>query len=174
VGFEVVLEGGGEIEPGQVIEVGVAVTNTSAVVDEVQLSVLGDGAGWVTVHPASIALFPGTAAQAALRIAPQIDGAPAAVPMALADYLESSYAYGGPGSSGVVAVLEQVVDLSSCSLSDPTAADRGGATTMLEIGAAPCPVPAAATAAIYQARFTRDAAGSESDGSYDNAYLHVA
>jgi hypothetical protein len=29
VGFEVGLEGGGEVEPGQVIELGVAVTNTS-------------------------------------------------------------------------------------------------------------------------------------------------
>lgn len=134
------------------------------------------------------------------------------------DYVESSYAYGGPGSSGVVATLEQLVDLSSCqaaiagggkvihfggwmggylgqqdtvnlviffraggrtltetcSLNGPTAADRGGATTMLEIGATPCPVPTAATTAIYQIRFTKDAAGGESDGSYDNAYLYVA
>ena len=136
-----------------------------------------------------------------------------------ADYLGSSYAFGGPGGSaaGVAASLEQAVSLApcqsgvaaggkvlqyggwlggylgqedtveltlhfraggrtldeTCTLIGPTAADRGGTTRMLEIGASACPIPPSATAAILQVRFTWDGTGVESDGSYDNAYLYV-
>ena len=61
----------------------------------------------------------------------------------------------------------------ACTLLGPTAADRGGATTMIEIGAPLCPIPAAATVAVLEVSFTSDGTGVESDGSYDNAYIYV-
>lgn len=143
---------------------------------------------------------------------------PGTQPHPNADYLGSSYALGGPGStSGVVASLEQVASLApcqagvaaggkgmnfggwlggsgnqgdtvvlvvffraggraldpTCTLNGPTAADRGGVTTMVEIGAPPCPIPTAATEVGLRILFTSDGSGGGSDGSYDNAYLFV-
>ena len=47
------------VEPGQSVSVEIHVRNTGSVVDEFALDVLGDSAGWATVEPPTLSLFPG-------------------------------------------------------------------------------------------------------------------
>ena len=47
------------VEPGQSVSITVKVRNTSSVVDEFALDVLGDAGAWAAVEPPAINLFPG-------------------------------------------------------------------------------------------------------------------
>jgi hypothetical protein len=47
------------VEPGQGVSIDIKIRNTGSVVDEFALDVLGDAAGWASVEPPSISLFPG-------------------------------------------------------------------------------------------------------------------
>jgi hypothetical protein len=58
------------VEPGQSVVVPIKVRNTGTVVDEFGLDVLGDAAGWATVTPASLNLFPGAEGDAQAVFAP--------------------------------------------------------------------------------------------------------
>jgi hypothetical protein len=58
------------VEPGQSVSVAVKVRNTGTVVDEFALDVLGDAAGWATVTPPSLNLFPGAEGDAQAVFAP--------------------------------------------------------------------------------------------------------
>jgi hypothetical protein len=58
------------VEPGQSVAVAVKVRNTGTVVDEFGLDVLGDAAGWATVTPASLNLFPGAEGDAQAVFSP--------------------------------------------------------------------------------------------------------
>ena len=58
------------VEPGQSVIVAIKVRNTGTVVDEFGLDVLGDAAGWATVSPASLNLFPGAEGDAQAVFAP--------------------------------------------------------------------------------------------------------
>ena len=58
------------VEPGQSIAVEVRVRNTGTVVDEFTLDVLGDAAGWATVEPPALSLFPGAEGTAKAVFAP--------------------------------------------------------------------------------------------------------
>jgi hypothetical protein len=58
------------VEPGQSISVDVRVRNTGTVVDEFTFDVLGDAAGWATVEPPAISLFPGAEGTAKAVFAP--------------------------------------------------------------------------------------------------------
>lgn len=57
------------VEPGSSVSIEVRVRNTGAVVDEFSLDVLGDAAGWASVEPPTLSLFPGVegTAQAVFR-----------------------------------------------------------------------------------------------------------
>jgi hypothetical protein len=58
------------VEPGQSVAVAVKVRNTGTVVDEFALDVLGDAAGWATVTPPSLNLFPGAEGDAQAVFSP--------------------------------------------------------------------------------------------------------
>jgi hypothetical protein len=47
------------VEPGEQVSVEIMVRNTGTVVDQFTCEVIGDAAGWTTVEPASVSLFPG-------------------------------------------------------------------------------------------------------------------
>jgi hypothetical protein len=47
------------VEPGQTASIEIHVRNTGGVVDEFALDVLGDAAGWASVEPPTLSLFPG-------------------------------------------------------------------------------------------------------------------
>jgi hypothetical protein len=57
------------VEPGSSVSIEVRVRNTGSVVDEFVLDVLGDAAGWASVEPPTLSLFPGAegTAQAVFR-----------------------------------------------------------------------------------------------------------
>jgi len=59
----------GAVEPGATSELQVRVANTSQIVLAVQLDVLGI-AGWATIEPAELRLFPGDIGDAAVRFTP--------------------------------------------------------------------------------------------------------
>lgn len=59
-----------EVEPGSSAAVAVTLRNTGAVVDEFALDVLGDAAGWASVEPATISLFPAAEGVATITFAP--------------------------------------------------------------------------------------------------------
>jgi hypothetical protein len=58
------------VEPGQTVSVAIKVRNTGTVVDEFGLDVLGDAAGWATVVPPSLNLFPGAEGDAQAVFSP--------------------------------------------------------------------------------------------------------
>jgi hypothetical protein len=58
------------VEPGQEAAVDVRVRNTGTVVDEFTLEVLGDSAGWATVEPSVVSLFPGAEGTARIVFRP--------------------------------------------------------------------------------------------------------
>jgi hypothetical protein len=73
------------VEPGQAVSIDIRIRNTGSVVDEFTLDVLGDSAGWASVEPPSISLFPGAdgTAKATFR-PPRLATTPAgAVPFGL-------------------------------------------------------------------------------------------
>jgi hypothetical protein len=58
------------VEPGSTVTVAIKVRNTGTVVDEFALDVLGDSAGWATLAPPSLNLFPGAEGDANVVFAP--------------------------------------------------------------------------------------------------------
>ena len=58
------------VEPGQSVTITVKVRNTGTVVDELVLDVLGDAAGWATVEPGTVNLFPGAEGEARAIFSP--------------------------------------------------------------------------------------------------------
>ncbi len=58
------------VDPGGEVRGKVTVRNTGTVVDQFSLEVLGDAAGWTSVEPASLSLFPGTEESATFTIRP--------------------------------------------------------------------------------------------------------
>lgn len=58
------------VEPGSTVTVAIKVRNTGTVVDEFALDVLGDAAGWATVAPPSLNLFPGAEGDAQATFSP--------------------------------------------------------------------------------------------------------
>ncbi|MDQ1373096.1 MAG: hypothetical protein QOJ09_434, partial [Actinomycetota bacterium] len=58
------------VAPGTEGRVTVRVRNSGTVVDEFTLTVVGDAAGWSTVEPASLNLFPGAQGEAQLIVRP--------------------------------------------------------------------------------------------------------
>jgi hypothetical protein len=58
------------VEPGGTVTVAVKVRNTGTVVDEFVLDVLGDAAGWATVAPPAVNLFPGAEGDAVATFKP--------------------------------------------------------------------------------------------------------
>ena len=69
------------VEPGGEASLVVRVRNTGTVVDEFSLSVLGDAAGWATVEPPTISLFPGAEENARIVFRPPRGPAIPAGPM---------------------------------------------------------------------------------------------
>ena len=59
-----------EVEPGATAVLEIKLRNTGSVVDEFALDVLGDSAGWATVEPATISLFPGAEGGAKIHFTP--------------------------------------------------------------------------------------------------------
>ena len=60
----------GAVEPGSTVSIAIKVRNTGTVVDEFALDVLGDAAGWATVAPPSLNLFPGAEGDATATFSP--------------------------------------------------------------------------------------------------------
>jgi hypothetical protein len=58
------------VEPGGEVTLGLRLRNQSSVVDELELEVLGAAAGWATVEPPKLSLFPGTDGRAIVRFRP--------------------------------------------------------------------------------------------------------
>lgn len=58
------------VDPGGEVRGVVTVRNTGTVVDQFSLEVLGDAAGWTTIEPASLSLFPGSEGTATFVIRP--------------------------------------------------------------------------------------------------------
>jgi hypothetical protein len=58
------------VDPGGEVRGQVTVRNTGAVVDQFSLEVLGDAAGWATIEPAILSLFPGAEGMATFVIRP--------------------------------------------------------------------------------------------------------
>lgn len=58
------------VDPGGEVRGQITVRNSGTVVDQFSLEVLGDAAGWATVEPASLSLFPGAEGSAAFIIRP--------------------------------------------------------------------------------------------------------
>ena len=58
------------VDPGGEVRGQITVRNTGTVVDQFSLEVLGDAAGWATVEPASLSLFPGAEGSAVFTIRP--------------------------------------------------------------------------------------------------------
>ncbi|MEA3075879.1 MAG: hypothetical protein QOF60_787 [Actinomycetota bacterium] len=58
------------VTPGSSASVEVRVRNTGTVVDQFSVSVVGDAAGWSTVTPASVSLFPGADATVTVTFTP--------------------------------------------------------------------------------------------------------
>jgi hypothetical protein len=56
--------------PGAAATIAVRVRNAGAVVDQFDLSVLGDAQGWATVEPSTLSLFPGAEGSATVTFAP--------------------------------------------------------------------------------------------------------
>ncbi len=59
-----------EVEPGAEAVLEVKLRNNGSVVDEFELDVLGDSAGWAVVDPASISLFPAAEGTATIHFRP--------------------------------------------------------------------------------------------------------
>lgn len=71
MGVAVYLEAApGRVEPGFQTSVGITVRNTGAVVDQIDLDIVGDTSEWASVQPASVNLLPGEEADARLTFAP--------------------------------------------------------------------------------------------------------
>ena len=58
------------VDPGGEVRGQVTVRNTGTVVDQFSLEVLGDAAGWATLEPASLSLFPGAEGSATFTVRP--------------------------------------------------------------------------------------------------------
>ena len=58
------------LTPGEAQTATITVRNLGSIVDEVTLNVIGGAAPWTRVAPASLNIYPGTEAQAAVRFAP--------------------------------------------------------------------------------------------------------
>ena len=58
------------VDPGGEVRGQITVRNTGAVVDQFNLEVLGDAAGWASLEPASLSLFPGAEGSATFTIRP--------------------------------------------------------------------------------------------------------
>jgi hypothetical protein len=58
------------VDPGGEVRGQITVRNTGTVVDQFSLEVLGDAAGWTTIEPASLSLFPGTEGSATFVVRP--------------------------------------------------------------------------------------------------------
>jgi hypothetical protein len=58
------------VDPGGEVRGQITVRNSGTVVDQFSLEVLGDAAGWATLEPASLSLFPGAEGSAAFIIRP--------------------------------------------------------------------------------------------------------
>ena len=58
------------VDPGGEVRGQITVRNTGTVVDQFGLEVLGDAAGWATIEPASLSLFPGAEGMATFAIRP--------------------------------------------------------------------------------------------------------
>jgi hypothetical protein len=58
------------VDPGGEVRGQITVRNTGTVVDQFGLEVLGDAAGWATIEPASLSLFPGAEGTATFAIRP--------------------------------------------------------------------------------------------------------
>lgn len=63
------------VDPGGETQSEVKVRNTGTIVDQYQLEVLGDAAGWTLVEPPTLSLFPGDEGVATLRFRPPRDAA---------------------------------------------------------------------------------------------------
>jgi hypothetical protein len=63
------------VEPGGEASVGITLRNTGAVVDQFTVEVLGDAAGWATVEPPSVSLFPGAQGDVRVTFRPPLSSA---------------------------------------------------------------------------------------------------
>jgi hypothetical protein len=70
------------VAPGSTGSCTVRIRNTGVVVDQFTVSVLGDPAGWTTITPAAISLFPGAEGTVELHFAPPRTAANPAGPLA--------------------------------------------------------------------------------------------
>ncbi|MDQ1423403.1 MAG: hypothetical protein QOD72_901 [Acidimicrobiaceae bacterium] len=68
------------VEPGAEARTTISISNPGTVVEEYHLEVLGDGAGWMTVEPEIVSLFPGIKADVVLVAHPPRVPAPLAGP----------------------------------------------------------------------------------------------
>lgn len=68
------------VEPGGTVTATIRVRNQGSVVDQFDLSVLGDAQSWATIEPANLRLFPRTEGEAILTFAPPRASTPAAGP----------------------------------------------------------------------------------------------
>ena len=58
------------VEPGKEATCEISVQNTGTIVEQFQLTPLGDAADWMTVEPETLSLFPGAEATAVIKFAP--------------------------------------------------------------------------------------------------------
>jgi hypothetical protein len=93
------------VEPGGETSLAFRLRNTGTVVDEFNLSVLGDSAPWATVEPPSISLFPGTEDAGRIVFRPPRSAAVPAGPMAFGLHARSREDPGGStAEEGVVEI----------------------------------------------------------------------
>jgi hypothetical protein len=128
------------VEPGGEATLVVRVRNTGTVVDEFALSVLGDAAGWTTVEPPTISLFPGAEENARIVFRPPRGPAVPAGPMPFGLHARSKEDPAGStaeeGTVEVGAFLEPFAELvprtsrGSRSASHDVAVDNRGNTRL--------------------------------------------
>jgi hypothetical protein len=98
------------VRPGELATVTIRVTNTGRIVDEITLEPLGDAAAWMSVAPASLALFPGALGQAQITFAPPRGTTPTAGTYPFAVRVRSredrSFSYVAEGRAEVAALMD--------------------------------------------------------------------
>jgi len=116
-----------QVDPGGEVRGQITVRNTGTVVDQFNLEVLGDAAGWTTLDPASLSLFPGAEGTAAFVVRPPRLWSTSPGPLALG--LRAASREDPPGSVVEEATLEVgKFSETSAEVSPRTSHGRFGAT----------------------------------------------
>ena len=92
------------VAPGGDAVCTVTIRNSSAVVESFVVTVLGDAAGWATVTPATVSLFPGTDGSVEVRFRPPRASSPQAGPVDFAVRVAATQADDSTVEEGIVEI----------------------------------------------------------------------